>query len=305
MGELLAEIMRAEAGVSLGRRGGFVGPFPSGAPGIFIDTAARLGHSAAIVSGVGDDAFGEMILERLGRDGVELGLVEVAPGRSTGTAFIGYEPDGSREYLFHWDDTPAVMAQVPSDGAAEGARFFHVMGCSLMANMEFAARIVDTARLFHAAGARITFDPNIRVELLAGRDLDDIMRPLLGLTSVLLPSEPELLALGGTGDIDDAAAKLLEMHGLEAVVVKRGAAGSTVYAADTRTDIGAFPAEEIDPTGAGDCFDAGFVCGLLDGDSLEDAARQGAAVGALSVGGFGPMEGDISPRSVARLLAAR
>ena len=54
MGELLVEIMRAEEDVQLYETGKyFRGPFPSGAPGIFISTAARLGHSAAIISGVG------------------------------------------------------------------------------------------------------------------------------------------------------------------------------------------------------------------------------------------------------------
>jgi len=51
MGELLAEIIAARAGMSLRETGQFLGPFPSGAPGIFIDTVARLGHSAAIISG--------------------------------------------------------------------------------------------------------------------------------------------------------------------------------------------------------------------------------------------------------------
>jgi sugar/nucleoside kinase (ribokinase family) len=69
MGELLVEVMRPKAGMSLGRTGVFLGPFPSGAPGIFIDAAARLGHSATIVSGAGEDDFGRSILDRLRRDG--------------------------------------------------------------------------------------------------------------------------------------------------------------------------------------------------------------------------------------------
>jgi len=58
MGELLVEVMRPKPGMNLQETGPFLGPFPSGAPGILIDTVARLGHTAAIVSGVGDDEFG-------------------------------------------------------------------------------------------------------------------------------------------------------------------------------------------------------------------------------------------------------
>lgn len=49
MGEMLVEIMRPRAGMALFTPGEFIGPFPSGAPAIFIDTVARLNHSAGIL----------------------------------------------------------------------------------------------------------------------------------------------------------------------------------------------------------------------------------------------------------------
>ena len=58
MGELIVEIMRDKEDSPLDKAGVFLGPFPSGAPGIFIDTVARLGHKAGIISGVGRDDFG-------------------------------------------------------------------------------------------------------------------------------------------------------------------------------------------------------------------------------------------------------
>src|SRR5262249_53251430 len=128
MGELLAEVMRPERDVPLDRPGSFLGPYPSGAPGIFADTVARLGHSSGIVSGVGDDAFGSAILERLRGDGVRTDMVTVVPHRATGVAFVAYTTAGARSYLFHWEGTPAVMAGVPPRSIAEGTRFFHVMG---------------------------------------------------------------------------------------------------------------------------------------------------------------------------------
>jgi sugar/nucleoside kinase (ribokinase family) len=94
MGELLVEVMRPRPGLDLGKAAPFIGPFPSGAPGIFIDTAARLGHSSAIISGVGDDEFGRCILERFRADGVATDLVGVFPNRSTGVAFVMYEKEG-------------------------------------------------------------------------------------------------------------------------------------------------------------------------------------------------------------------
>jgi sugar/nucleoside kinase (ribokinase family) len=60
--------------------------------------------------------------------------------------------------------------------------------------------------------------------------------------------------------------------------------------------------KEVDPTGAGDCFDAAFLCGYLEGRDLQQCGRMAAAAGALNAAVFGPMEGRISPASVARIL---
>jgi len=58
----------------------------------------------------------------------------------------------------------------------------------------------------------------------------------------------------------------------------------------------------VDPTGAGDCFDAAFLCGLLEGRPVEHCARWGAAAGALNACAFGPMEGDINPETMTRMM---
>lgn len=304
MGELLVEIMRPRAGMTLHEIGEFRGPFPSGATGIFIDTVARLGHSAAVISGVGEDDFGRCVLERFRTDGVCTDFVEVIPNKSTGVAFVTYFEDGSRRFIYHWDGTPAVMAQIP---AAEkirgtGCRFFHVMGCSLMANEEFRRRVCGTVELFASQGARITFDPNIRAELLAGRTFAAIAGPILTHCSILFPGENELRLLSGCTDERSAVQTLFDRYPLETIVLKRGSRGCSVYTPGQEVSIPAFQIREVDPTGAGDCFDAGFICGQLEGRSTFESARLAAAAGALNAMAFGPMEGEITKGSITAML---
>ncbi len=301
MGELLVEIMRPKAGMTLGKTGPFLGPYPSGAPGIFIDTVARLGHSAAIVSAVGDDDFGRCIVERLKADGVATDCVQVIPDRSTGVAFVTYFKDGSRRFIFHWDGTPAVMAGVPDASKITGAKYLHIMGCSLMANDGFRQRVFQAVELFAQAGARITFDPNIRFELLKERTVEDIAGPVLRRCSYLFPGEKELALLSGRDTPEEGARALFDRYPLQCIVLKRGHRGCAVITRTERTDVPAFKVREVDPTGAGDCFDGGFLCGLLEGKDLVQCARIAAAVGALNAKAFGPMEGRISPRAVAAL----
>jgi tagatose kinase len=302
MGEMLVEIMRPGADMPLHLAGGFRGPYPSGAPAIFIDTVARLGHGAGIIGGVGADDFGRCLLERLRRDGVDCRYVAEHRG-STAVAFVSYRGDGSRQFIFHIDGTPAVMAG-PDDYRrdAADAAFFHIMGCSLTASEDFRLAILETARRFREGGARISFDPNIRPELLQGRDLGVIVEPVLAHASVVMPGEPELLLIGGAGTLEGACDNLFESYPVvEVIVLKRGRRGAEVITRSGRIGIEPFRVEEADPTGAGDCFDAAFLCGMLEGKDMARCGRMAAAAGALNAAAFGPMEGKISPEALRSL----
>lgn len=301
MGEMLVEIMRPEAEMPLNKPGTFLGPFPSGAPAIFIDAAARLGHPSAIIGGVGRDDFGSCLLERLQADGVCCDYVRRVAARFTAVAFVTYFRDGSRKFIYHIDGTPAVMADWES-AVSENPMVFHVMGCSLMVNEEFRRGICDAAIHFHQKGAKVSFDPNIRPELLQGRDLGEVIGPVLQRTSILFPGSGELALLSGREKEQDGVAALLDGGPMEAVIVKKGASGSTVYTREDSIHVPSFPITEVDPTGAGDCFDAGYICGMIEGRSAVECARMAAAAGALDAQAFGPMEGKISPEAVESML---
>jgi tagatose kinase len=301
MGEILVEIMRPRAGMALSEPGEFLGPFPSGAPAIFIDAVARLGVDAGIIGGVGQDGFGTCVVDRLYRDGVNVDWVNRAPKGSTAVAFVAYEEDGSRSFIYHIDNTPAVIAPELTGRSLPEASFFHVMGCSLMASDSLRQSIVETARRFHDDGARISLDPNIRVELLFGRTILEIAEPILRMTSVLLPGESELLLLAETNDVRDATKVLFDRYPLEVIAVKRGRRGASVFTPTLEFAVSPYVVEEVDPTGAGDCFDAGFLVGMSLDKDLEVCGSIAAAAGALNAAGFGPMEGTINPQAVAEL----
>ena len=304
MGEILVEVMRPETDMPLEEVGSFLGPFPSGAPAIFIDTVARLGHRAGIIGGVGDDDFGRCVLNRLRTDGVCCDHVNVRPDGATAVAFVTYFGDGSRKFIFHIDGTPAVMADASGVEHVGPPEYFHVMGCSLMANDRFRLEIVKAVEYFADRGTQITFDPNIRPELLGDRRIGDVVGPVLRRCSVLFPGVRELQLLAGTEDIPEGVAHLFESPQMKTIVLKRGSAGCRVFTRANALDIPAYSVDEVDPTGAGDCFDAGFLCGMLEGRPLEECAKIASAAGALNAAAFGPMEGDISPAAIRKMIEA-
>ena len=61
---------------------------------------------------------------------------------------------------------------------------------------------------------------------------------------------------------------------------------------------------QVDATGAGDSYDAAFICGLAEGKNVKEAAQMGAAAGALNAAAFGPMEGNISRQTIQAMIEA-
>ena len=167
IGEILVEIMATRIGQTFLEPGTFVGPYPSGAPAIFADQAARVGAATAMIGCVGPDDFGTLNLNRLAASGVDTSAIRRVPGTTTGSAFVTYRADGGRDFIFNIANSAsaALDAAQLEPGLFAGCRYFHVMGSSLFSPQIAMAvrRGVDLAR---GQGALISFDPNIRKELL-------------------------------------------------------------------------------------------------------------------------------------------
>ncbi len=303
MGEMIVEIMRASVDEPLDRAGTFKGPYPSGAPAIFIDTAARLGHSAKIIGGVGDDDFGKCLLDRLSGDGVDVSDVIKNDRISTGCAFVTYFADGSRKFIFHLGNTPAVMAPAPEPEKLAGAKFFHIMGCSMTAELSFGRRIVETMKNAVKMGAKVSFDPNIRPELMKDPEASDLVAEVMDNVNVFMPGVGELLQFSGKDDIDSAVEHCFKNEKLELIVLKDGSRGCHIYDRNGKAfSFGVYKAKPVDATGAGDSFDAAFLCGLIEGESVEGAAKLATAAATLNIAAFGPMEGKINRENVNAII---
>ena len=304
IGNMLVEVMRVGVDEALDKPGSFVGPYPSGDTPIYIDTIARLGHQAGFIGAVGQDDFGVCLLQRLARDGVDASCVQTLADHTTGVAFVAYFTGGRRQFIYHWRHAAAgqLSPQYVHPEYFSNARWLHLTGCNL-AICESARQACYFAMECLPAGGRLSFDPNIRPEVLSVEEIREICQPVLDRADVFLPSVNEAMMLTGASS-DEAGCRSLSERG-KLVVLKQGASGCRIFYNDHDIQVPGFAVHEVDPTGAGDAFCAGITVALLEGMRPEEAGRFANAVGALAVTVKGPMEGSPTREMVHGMLDAR
>jgi D-tagatose 6-phosphate 4-epimerase len=291
IGEILVEIMATEPGQGFREPIGLVGPYPSGATAIFIDQVGKLGFPCGIVSCVGGDDFALVNLDRLSADGVDVTAVETIPTQATGSAFVRYRPDGDRDFVYNIRHSACGETRL-TEAAHDLLRrssHLHVMGSSLASE-----RIIEENKraiaVIKGQGGTVSFDPNIRKEMLGAPGVREALSYMLAHCDLYLPSGSELTMLTEAKTEGGAIAEILGM-GVSAIVVKRGVEGASYHDGRENRRQPAFTVTEVDPTGAGDCFGATFVTCRLQGRSVSECLRYAAASGALAVTKRGPMEG--------------
>lgn len=299
-GEILVEFVSHEKNCGLSRIAEYSGPYPSGAPAIFLDQAARMGARTEMFGGVGDDGFGRAVLARLEADGVGTQGITVTPGLSTGVAFVSYYDDGRRDFIFHLTNTAADHLDVSKGVSDPGNTWLHVSAASL-GNARLRDAIMSLVGQVDAAGGKISCDPNARPELMRDPEASNALTHVMARSTVLMPSTSDLGFLFPGIPENEAIDRMLAAKA-EIVVLKRGSEGVSVVKGGERYDFPGHPVEEIDPTGAGDCFCGTFISLLAQGWDVKEAGRRANAAGAVAVTRRGPMEGNSDPSEIAVFL---
>jgi len=294
LGEMLVEIMRAEVGVPHIVPGLYKGPYPSGAPAIFIDSVARMGSPIGVTSGyigvVGNDDFGLCITQKLAKDGVDISQVRIDKTKTTGAAFVQYNKDGSRKFIFSAGAAGQTCPDDINKTFFKGIKNLHIMGSALSISETSRDACYKALKVAKESNPDVvvSFDPNLRAEMMPIETIIKICKPILDATTVLLPSGEEAEMLAGVKG-EDAACKELLKRGPKMVVLKRAKNGSRVYSGSKVVDQPSFKVKEIDPTGAGDSFGGAFMVGYIKNTPFEENLRFANAVGAMKVTSFGPM----------------
>lgn len=295
IGEILVEMMAKNIDQDFLNPGEFLGPYPSGAPAIFIDQIVKLGLKGGILGCIGEDDFGKNVFERLKKDGVKTELIKKTNQYITGIAFVTYFSNGERKFIFHLSHSAAsnIYPKDITEDLIKNIRALHVMGCSLAIKDNVREAIEKAVNLAHKYDKLVSFDPNIRIELGLSREYLETIKNIALKSKIILSGEKELSIIGE------------EINKKEKIIViKKGKKGAEAYYKDKVYKVDPLKVEEVDPTGAGDCFDAGFVASILQGHTIEDALKRANIIGALSVTKKGPMEGVVDKSTLENMLCS-
>lgn len=257
IGEALVDIVE--------RTDGSQTSFVGGSPANVAVGLARLGQSVELLTSVGDDGYGERIIDHLQRAGV--GVVDGSQHHGpSSTALAVLDEQGIATYTFDiaWDLDPIPPTHEPL--AVHTGSIACVLGPG-------ATRVREELNKL-APRATITFDPNVRADLMGERsNAREHVESIVRLSDIVKVSVEDLEWLCPGRAVDDVAAELLSM-GPAIVFVTRGAEGSFGLSARTYAEFHTPEVTVVDTVGAGDAFMAGIIDAVAREGLLGVEARE-------------------------------
>ncbi len=254
---------------------------------------AGMGIETRLIIPVGDDIFGRSFRQTV--PAPHLHVEFVASPFPTSTSLVAVDQDGERTMLHNLGADASVTAE--SIESRLVSDYLHVGGALVLPGLDDPDG-APLAGLFERTKAR-----GLHTSLDVVHDSTEQWQrvlPALPYTDLFVPSLAEVVGITGVTDPADAAVALRDL-GVRFAIVTDGPRGAWVNHDDFVGHIPAFKVDTIDTTGAGDSFTGGVLTGLIHGRGAEDAARLGAAMGALCTTTIGTFSGPDDPAGAWRL----
>jgi len=257
---------------------------------------ARLGLKVGWVSRVGNDSFGQFVLDTLENEGIETAGVTLDGRYPTGFQLKSKVTDGTDPIVEYFRKGSAASHLSVEDFNPiwfTAARHLHLSGVAAALSASSYALLDHAAGAMKAAGKTISFDPNLRPVLWKSEaEMVEKLNHLAFQADWVLPGVKEGQILTGEKTPEGIADFYLN-RGVKAVILKTGADGAWFKTADGEQGaVAAVKVENVvDTVGAGDGFAVGVVSALLEGKTLQQAITRGNIIGSLAIQVQGDSEG--------------
>ncbi len=257
---------------------------------------ARLGLKVGWVSRVGNDSFGQFVLDTLKKERIETAGVTLDDRYPTGFQLKSKVTDGTDPIVEYFRKGSAASHLSVEDFNPiwfTAARHLHLSGVAAALSASSYALLDHAAGAMKAAGKTISFDPNLRPVLWKSEaEMVEKLNHLAFQADWVLPGVKEGQILTGEKTPEGIADFYLN-RGVKAVILKTGADGAWFKTANGEQGaVAAVKVENVvDTVGAGDGFAVGVVSALLEGKTLHQAITRGNIIGSLAIQVQGDSEG--------------
>lgn len=264
--------------------------FAGGAETNTMIALSRLGFQTKWISFLGNDEFGQFILNEVRGEGVDVSDVRLIHSGETGVFFIERSAVEDCKSIYYRQNS-SFRQFGPQDvdkTMISGAKILHLTGitpCLSKSCYEATLKIIDIAK---KNNVKIVFDANLRLKLVSIEEAREIIIPILSKCDIAIPNNTEMDLLFPGRTYREVADELLE-KGVEVVVVKKGAEGAAAYTKHDTFEVDAYKMRDIASTmGAGDAFNSGFIAGLLQNNSVRECLLKASAMGSFAIRGYDP-----------------
>lgn len=274
IGEALIDFIPSEKGCNLKDVVSFE-RVAGGAPANVAAVVSKLGGKSSFISKLGNDAFGDYIIDTLNDINVDTSLVQRTYEANTGLAFVSLKEDGNRDFSFYRNPSADMLLREDEIKKEwfNDCHSLHFCSVDLIeCDMKYAhKRAIEYALENNSI---ISFDPNIRLPLWnSEEELKNTILEFLPLAHVVKISDEELEFITGFSDIEKAITTLFKGN-VELVLFTKGGDGAVVYTKNNVVHVKGNKVEVVDTTGAGDSFIGSFLFVLAkDNVKIKDLSK--------------------------------
>ena len=256
---------------------------------------ARLGISVGAMGKIGDDLFGNLVLQTLTENSVDTTGMVTTANAGTSCTFVAVASDGERSFC-HYIGANGELRETELDwDIIRTAKILHIGGALVMPKFD-GEPMANVLRKAKALGITTSLD----TAWDATGKWRETLEPCLPYVDIFLPSLVEAQHLVGDAGLQTAPAESTELrdiaqffrdYGIHTVGIKMGTQGSYVCTPAEEISVPAYPVNVVDTTGAGDAYVAGFLAGTAMGWELQATAELASATGAACVTAMGTTAG--------------
>lgn len=281
IGELLVEFIPVEPRLRLHEEGSIL-KTASGSSGIFACANARICDRAAFIGKIGPDPLSRFVYNVMEREGVDISRVVTGEGQ-IGLAFLENLEHGRN---FEYYRTNSVGSQFgPEDIDEEyirSASAIHYSGMLLELSESMRKACQKCVRIAREAGVMVSFDPNIRKEVMKSDDAKQRLYEGIETADIIAPTLEEARFVTGLQEEREIFEEL-HRRGPRIIALTRDENGAVVSDGKQIVSVAGTGVDAVDPTGAGDTFASMLVYGVQSGWSLEKTAVYCNCAGGLAV----------------------